>query len=88
MGFWSKLGSGFRKLGSLIKEGLGSAVVRGLTDDIVKTALVWVRVAATKFTDNAERRNFVIQILVSKGIPESIARIAVELAVQIAKKRL
>jgi hypothetical protein len=43
--------------------------------------------AADKFIDNADRRAYVIEKLVAQfGIPESIARLIVELAVRLLKK--
>ena len=76
----------WKKLGGLLKAGLKFAVERGLTDEIVKIALALVKIAGNKFVDNTERREFVVAALVKKGIPESIARIAVEIAVQLWKK--
>ena len=88
MSFKSALVTFFKKLGALIKKGVLVAAEHGLTDDILKTALEWVRVAATQFTDNPTRREFVVKVLVTKGVPESLARLAVELAVQLFKKEL
>ena len=56
--------------------------------DVLQMAVAWARVAAEKFTDNAKRREFVVQMLMARGIPESVARLAVELAVQLTKREL
>ena len=88
MSFWSKFGSIFNKLGSLAKEGLGYAANAGLTDDIIKLAVVWAKVAAKKAISNDQRREMVVDILIAKKVPESVARLAVELAVRIIKSRV
>jgi hypothetical protein len=76
----------FISIGKLIKKGLSAAKDNGLDDALVESVLPLVREAAILFLDNAERRNYVIKILVAKGVPESVARIALELALQIIKK--
>jgi hypothetical protein len=84
----SLFSSFFQRLGALIKGALGEAVIKGLTDDLIQIALGAVRFAASQFTDNAERREYVVNFLKSRGVPESIARLAVELAVQLYKKEV
>ena len=84
MGFFSV----FSKFGALVNKALGFAARFGLKDEIVDLALRWVRVANTKFVDNAERREWVVSVLVGKKVPESIARLAVELAYQIYRKEV
>lgn len=79
---FTAVGHAFSSFGKLVWAGLKSAKVKGLTDEVLKQALLYVKVAATKFTDNTEKREWVVGILVSKGIPESIARLAIELAYQ------
>lgn len=74
------------KFGTWLKKCLVAANAAGLTDDIIKLAYSWAKIAAVQLTDNAERREFVVRILVSKGIPESVARFAVEAALQIIKQ--
>lgn len=76
----------FRALGGFLKRAFGIAQSRGLTDDLVTRALVLVRLAQTKFDTNAERREWVIVALLSAGASESLARLAIELAVQMFKK--
>lgn len=88
MGFFGSIGSFFKKVGKLTGKAFLAAGGRGLTDEIVQVALTWVKMAATKTLDNTGKREFVVDILVSRGVPESIARIAVELAVQLFKKEL
>ena len=77
----------FKKVGSLVKKAL-NIVADIVPEETLALALVWVRVAATKFVDNTERREWVVALLRGKGIPESIARLAVELAVRVFKKEL
>ena len=72
----------------LAKKAFGYAKDNGLTDDLVKLALKWVREASKQTVENPEKREWVVEILKAKGIPESIARIAVELAYQLYKKEV
>lgn len=88
MNFFKKVGRWFKNAGSLIWQALEAAGIRGLTDEIVALALIWVKEAAKKELDNAGKREWVVQQLVAKKVPESIARLAVELAVRLAKKEL
>ncbi len=88
MSFFGSLGSFFKKIGKAVGEAFLTAGGRGLTDEVLSIALTWARVAANKAMDNAAKREFVVEILVARGIPESIARLAVELAVQVLKKEL
>jgi len=85
MSFFSKIGEFF---GGLIKKAFNVATSSGLTDELVAKALVWVKAAAVKFVDNAAKREWAVAQLVKAKIPESIARLAVELAVQLFKKEL
>ena len=73
------------RIGSLIGRAVTSAAVRGLKDKLVTKALLFVRQAAANFPDNMERREWVVALLVREGVPESLARLAVELAVQLYK---
>ena len=81
---WGFLGKFF----SLLKKAFKTAVDAGLTDDVMDLALRWVKVAADMTIEKAEKREWVVQMLKSKGFPESIARLAVELAYQLFKKEL
>jgi hypothetical protein len=73
-------------IGRLAKKAFGFAQEAGLTDGLIEKALELVKDAATRFDDNADRREWVIAALRAIGIPENIARLALELAVQIWKK--
>ena len=74
-----------KHLGTLVGNGLKTAHQRGLDEKVVELALQWAKVAAEKFVENADRREFVVKMLTTKGIPESVARLAVEIAVQLIK---
>ena len=82
----------FKKILGIAKSLLDKALVlakdSGLSDEVVDLALRWVRVAAVQFVDNVERREFVVKTLVDRGIPESISRLAVELAYRLYKKEI
>lgn len=78
----------FKGAGKLVGKGFSIATGKGLKDEIVQLALLWVRVADKKYITNPEKRAFVLQILINKGIPESIARIAIEFAVNIFHEEL
>lgn len=71
-----------------VRRGIEAARSRGLDDALVDLALKWARVAVHQFADNDQRRAFVIKMLVTKGVPEAVARLAVELAVAILKREL
>lgn len=88
MSFFGKVGSFFKAFGQHVKDAFTAARYNDLTNDVVKTALIWVKVAANKAIDNGQKREFVVDILVSRGIPESVARLAVELAFQLFKAEL
>lgn len=78
----------FVKLGALIMKAAAAAQAAGLTDEIVAVALPYVRTANAKFVDNAERREWCVKQLAGKGVPESIARLAIEMAFQLYRKEL
>ena len=91
MSFKSFIVNTFTTLGKLVYTAVTHAQTKGLTDDLLHTALVWVKVMAHKnmeSMDNREKREWVVGILVAKGIPESVARLATELAVHLAKAEL
>ena len=75
----------FGLVGKLVSKAFGLAQSAGLTDKTVQDALTFVKLAAVKIADNAERREWVVKMLMSKGIPENVARIATELAVRVFK---
>lgn len=70
----------------LLKKAFRAAQESGLTDELLKWALELAKQAAKNFTDNASRREWVVSALVAKGAPESVARFAVESAVQLIKR--
>lgn len=76
----------FTWIGSLFKKAFNIAVERGLTDELLNDAKKMVIVAAGRFADNSEKREWVVKLLVLRGLPESVARFAVEAAVQLIKK--
>lgn len=51
-------------------------------------AINLVATAPAQTDDNAGRREWAVGVLVKKGVPESIARLAVELGVQAYKQSL
>jgi len=85
MSIFSKIGNFFK---NLLSQAFNAAKESGLTNELLQSALALVRVAATRFTDNSQKREYVVQALVSKGVPESIARLAVELAYRLFKKEI
>ena len=74
-----------KPVGKWLKTAL-NFVEKYITDENVELAVGWVAVAQAKFSDNSSRREFVVSILMNRGIPEHIARLLVELAVGIVKK--
>lgn len=78
----------FTRIGSLLLRALRFAESRGLTDEIADLALTLVTKAQVQFTDNAARREWVVSELVKKGLPESVARLAVEAGVQAFKHKV
>lgn len=78
----------FARLGRLIAKALRFAEDRGLTDDLVDLALKHVLKAQTDFQTTGERREWVLAQLEAKGVPESIARLALELAVALYKGKV
>lgn len=77
----------FKKAGSLIAKALGFASTKGLTDAVLEKAIDYVRRAEQDFASNSVRREWVVTQLIKIGVPESIARLAVELAVQTIKSQ-
>lgn len=78
----------FKAIGRAVKRALTFAQASGLTDALVQLALTFVTQAAQSFVDNAAKREWVVAQLVARHVPESIARLAVELAVQLYKKEV
>ena len=88
MSFISTLGTIFKKVKTLVQKAWHLAEVAGVNDELLAFALKWIRVANAKFIDNTERREFVVQLLLNRKVPESIARLAVEMAFQVYKSEV
>ena len=82
MNILKAIGKAFVGIGNGILAGLRFAEKHGLTDDLVNLAFQHVSSAQGKFTTNEERFNYVVGRIQGRYVPESIARLAVELAVQ------
>ncbi len=82
---------GWRSFFKRIEHYMGSAFTFaksvGLTDELVGLALVYVRDAELTFETNAAKREWVIAQL-SKIMPDSLASLALELAIQLFHKEL
>ena len=59
-----------------------------VSDDILKMAVDWARVAVEKGLTNETSREFVVKMLMARGISESVARLTTELAVQLLKREV
>lgn len=57
----------------------------GLTTEIRDLALDLVRIAAASRLDNTRARTLAVELLTRRNIPESVARLAVEVAVRTLK---
>ena len=77
-----KLFAFFSSHGDEILLALEYAQSKGLTPEVVSLAIRWARFAEEHWKTNVDRRNWVVNALVTRGVPESIARTACELAVQ------
>lgn len=81
MNLFHVFGRAFIGIGKGILAALRFADKHGLTDDLVNLALRHVMDAQAQFATNDERREYVVSKLKGHFVPESIARLAVELAV-------
>ena len=72
----------------LAKKALEVAKSDGFRDELIHMALPYVRKANERFVDNNEKREWVVGALVAKKVPESFARLAVELAYRLYRKEL
>ena len=88
MSFWTGVKSVFAKVESALETAFRYAKEAGLTDAIVQQALPYIRMASAKYVDNVQRREWVVTALVVKGVPEGVARIAVELAYKLYQSEL
>ena len=82
------IGRVFGRVGRVIRTALRFAESRGLTDELVDLALKHVVKAQESFDTNEGRRAYVLSQLRGYGVPESIARLALELAVSAYKKQV
>ena len=69
-----------RGLGQLIGQGLRTSKAQGLTEDLVRIALEKVTEAEFLFPTGGKRRDWVVRLLLKEGVPERVARLALELA--------
>ena len=86
MSFFSAISNVFKSVGKLFSKAFDLARLAGVDDEIIAFALKWIRVADSKYVDNAQRREWVVKILMDRKVPESIARLVTELAYGIYKK--
>lgn len=77
----------FKGIGHRVGQVLG-VVAESVTDAQVNQAITYVEQAEDKFTDNADRREWCVRELKALGMPEWIARMAVEGALRLVKKQL
>lgn len=70
-----------------IFKAIWHALGRGLNAAIVRDALALAETAAVSFVTNSSRREYVVKMLVSRGVPESVARLATEMALQLLKAK-
>lgn len=78
----------FGKIKSFVERAIG-VVKRFVPEELQAAAVEYVRQAESNLLDNAARREWVVkQIIARFHVPESIARLVVELAVNIVKKEL
>ena len=73
--------SWLKGLGKLIVKGLGHARDLGLNDELMMKALALVKAAAGTTNTNDQKREWAVRALMVSGVPQPLARLAVELAV-------
>jgi hypothetical protein len=76
------LGRIFVTIGKGVAAVFRNAEQRGLTDELVEKAEGLVAEAQTVFDNNTMRREWAVVALTTAGVPESLARLAIELGVQ------
>lgn len=82
------IGSFFKKIATYIGRAV-HVVQQVVPEELQAAAVEYVREATTRFIDNLERREAVVKQLQERfHVSESVARLTVELAVQIVKKEL
>lgn len=85
---FSKIFSIVQRVVSLIDAAMNTAKAGGLSDDIVQLALGWVKAAALQQLAIPARREWIIKAIMARGIQESVARIATEMAFMLAQSQL
>jgi pantoate kinase len=70
---------------SLLDLALRAAKLAGLSDARLERAIALVREAQHMPAENAQRREWAVAMLMQIGLKESLARLAVELAVAFVK---
>lgn len=78
----------FKNIGHGIAKALRFAESRGLTDELVDLALKHVLRAPEFFSTNEDRRNYVLNQLRTQGVPDHVARLALEMAVALYKGKV
>lgn len=82
-----KLGIYVITKGRILNGAFSSSQLSGLDDHTLALALEWSDKARRKYDDPAQRRAWVLAILEARGVKESIARLALELALQRRKSQ-
>ena len=77
----------FSKIFGFISKAFRRAEKFGLNDQLIKDTLGWVEMASDRLSTPEQRREWVVAVLVARKVPESVARLAVEVAVQIWKSK-
>ncbi len=78
----------FSHITTLIKQAISLAQESGLTDDIIHMTLPFIRSASSQFTENSDKREWVVRRLLAAKVPESVARLALELAFKLYQAEL
>lgn len=73
------------KIGKFALKVFSTAQEAGLTDELLVKASGLVTAAKAEFEDNTKRREWAVAALKAGGVKESIARLAIELALQSIK---
>lgn len=78
----------FKWLGGLLGKAFSAAKKSGLTDVVMGLAVDYAKSQVGLAITNDMKREKAVKYLVGRGIKESIARFAVESAVQIIKEKV
>ncbi len=78
----------WQRVGGFLARVFRAAQERGLTEELIALALTYVRAYGVGLTEaeQAVARETIVKTLVATGVSESIARLAVELAVTLLKR--